>query len=85
MGAAKARDPVAAARITGLHANTSAKSPEELEGLEALDTEAPDDFGANLWALHRDLGTRFLGGCCGTSTDHMEALAQRHSTEICDP
>ncbi len=81
MGAAKTRDPAAAARITGLHANTSAKSPEELEGLEALDTEAPEDFGANLWALHREMGTRFLGGCCGSSTVHMEALARRHSAQ----
>lgn len=81
MGRVKARSPGAAARITGLHANTSAKTPEELDGLENLETEAPEDFGVNLWALHRELGTRFLGGCCGTSTDHMEALAERHGAD----
>ena len=77
MAAVGARSPEAAGRIAGLHANTSAKSPEELDGLAALETEAPEDFGRNLWSLRRELGTRFLGGCCGTTTAHMEALAQR--------
>ena len=70
-------DPKAADRITGLDANTSAKTPEELDGLAELDTEAPFDFGANLWPLHSDGGTVYLGGCCGTSTKHIEALARQ--------
>ncbi len=74
----KDRNPAAAARITGLHANTSARTPEELDGLAALETEAPESFGKNLWALHENLGSAFLGGCCGTSTEHMEALARRY-------
>ena len=78
IGAARARDPAAADRIVGLHANTSARTPEELDGLEELETEAPQDFGQHLWNLHLELGTTFLGGCCGTSTDHMEALARCH-------
>ena len=53
-------------------------TPEELAGLETLETELPDDFGTNLWSLHRDIGTGFLGGCCGTSTQHVEALAKRY-------
>ncbi len=77
MAAVGARSPEAAGRIVGLHANTSAKTPEELDGLEALETEAPEDFGKNLWCLRRELGIRFLGGCCGTATAHMEALARR--------
>ena len=71
--------PEAAVRITGLDANTSAKSPEELEGLEELDTEAPEDFGEQVWALHGETGATYLGGCCGSSTAHIEALA-RHAT-----
>ncbi len=84
IGTAGARDPQAANRIVGLHANTSARTPEELDGLEELETEAPPDFGRNLWNLHLELGTTFLGGCCGTSTDHMEALAQRHQAYAAD-
>lgn len=75
------RNPRSAARITGLDANTSAKSPEELDGLAEIDTEAPEDFGKNLWALNAKFGTVYLGGCCGSSTEHIEALARRGVAE----
>ncbi len=81
LGHAKACSPEATARVTGLHANTSAKTPEELEGLDALETEAPAAFGSRLWSLRDTLGIAFLGGCCGTSTEHMEALAERASAQ----
>jgi homocysteine S-methyltransferase len=71
------RNEAAARRILGIDANTSAKSPDELDGLVEIDTEAPDDFGANVAALHRSCGTVYLGGCCGSSTEHIGALAER--------
>ncbi len=77
MTVTQSRNPEAADRITGLDANTSAKAPEELDGLAELDTEVPADFGANLWPLNSAYGTAYLGGCCGTSTEHIEALARR--------
>jgi homocysteine S-methyltransferase len=58
-------------------ANTSARTPEELDGLEALDTEEPAPFGAAVAALRPAFGVGFLGGCCGTTTAHMEAIAER--------
>ena len=73
--AVRDRNPKAAERILGIDANTSAKTPEELEGLVEIDTEAPDDFGKNLASLHAQLGTAYLGGCCGSSTEHIAALA----------
>ena len=69
------RDPAAAERILGIDANTSAKTPEELDGLSEIDTEAPDDFGRNVSALHENFGIAYLGGCCGSSTEHIAALA----------
>jgi homocysteine S-methyltransferase len=69
--------PEAAARVEGLMANTSARTPEELDGLEALDTEEPAPFAAAVSALRPAFGVRFLGGCCGTTTAHMEAIAER--------
>jgi len=75
-------NPIAANRVTGLDANTSAKTPEELEGLAYLDTEAPEDFGKNLWTLHQTQKTQYLGGCCGSSTGHMLALAKQYSQSI---
>ena len=69
------RNPAAVARIVGISANTSAKSPEELDGLAEIDTESPEKFGANVYALREAFGICYLGGCCGSSTGHIAALA----------
>ncbi|AXI53645.1 homocysteine methyltransferase [Sulfitobacter sp. JL08] len=69
------RNATAAERVLGIDANTSAKTPEELDGLSEIDTEAPDDFGRNVSALHENFGIAYLGGCCGSSTEHIAALA----------
>jgi homocysteine S-methyltransferase len=74
--------PDAAARVEGLMANTSARTPEELDGLEALDTEEPGPFAAAVAGLRPAFGVTFLGGCCGTTTAHMEAIAERIVTSI---
>jgi len=74
--------PDAAARIDGLMANTSARTPEELDGLAELDTEAPASFAAAVSALKSDFGIAFLGGCCGTTSAHIEAIAQRISLQL---
>lgn len=71
------RNSNAAERILGIDANTSAKTPEELEGLVEIDTEAPSDFGTNLALLRKQFGTAYLGGCCGSSTEHIASLAQK--------
>ena len=63
-------------RVLGLQANTSARSPEELDGREELDTGPPEAFAEQMLAVHRALGTRVLGGCCGTDDRHIRALAE---------
>lgn len=63
--------------VLGLHANTAACHPLELEGSAELRSETPDAFAAGMEALARDFGLRILGGCCGTSPSHMRALARR--------
>ncbi|SLN70018.1 Homocysteine S-methyltransferase [Roseovarius albus] len=72
-------NPTAAERLQGIDANTSAKTPEELNGLTEIDTEAPDQFGRNIAALLENFGITHLGGCCGSSTEHIAALARRIS------
>jgi homocysteine S-methyltransferase len=69
--------PRLAVRLVGLQANTSAKSPQELEGCPSLDTEEPEVFAEAMLALNRDLGIRVLGGCCGTDQRHIQLLATR--------
>ncbi len=66
-----------ARRVLGFQANTSAKSPEELDKLDYLDTTEPDLFAKMMLEIHRAYGTRVLGGCCGTDESHIEKIAQQ--------
>ena len=63
-------------RLLGLQANTSEKSPEELEGLGYLDTSKPKEFSESMLALHTQFGLKIIGGCCGTDHRHIEAIAK---------
>jgi len=61
-------------RVIGLLANTAAHSPEELNGSTSLVEEDPEVFGKHVAALHRELGLKILGGCCGTDDRHIRSL-----------
>lgn len=67
-------------RVLGFQANTSAKSPEELDGLPYLDTTEPDAFAEMMLEIHKKFGTRILGGCCGTDDSHIEKIAEKLSS-----
>ena len=62
-------------RVVGLQANTSRLSPEELDGRAQLDSEPPEAFAREMVHVQAQLGTRLLGGCCGTDERHIAALA----------
>ena len=64
-------------RILGLQANTSSKDFAELDNLAVLDSEDPESFANAMIALHRDFGTRILGGCCGSDDRHISEIAKR--------
>ncbi|MFH2000730.1 MAG: homocysteine S-methyltransferase family protein [Planctomycetota bacterium] len=70
----------ALSRILGLQANTSAKSPEELDHAITLESEDPETFASAMKVLHLQLGIKILGGCCGTDQRHIQALARLLST-----
>jgi homocysteine S-methyltransferase len=76
LGEAEKSRPGTKLRLIGLQGNTSRKSPEELDGALTLDTEDPNDFGAAMARLHERFGMRILGGCCGTDSRHIEAIAR---------
>lgn len=65
-----------AKRLTGLQANTSGKSPEELDGLSYLDSQEPGPFGHAMRDLGQKYGTCILGGCCGSDHRHIEAIVK---------
>jgi len=61
-------------RVIGLLANTAAISPEELNESTSLVEEDPEVFGKLVAGLHRELGLKILGGCCGTDERHIRSL-----------
>ncbi len=77
MEAQCALDNTISSRVIGLQANSSRKPPEQLDGLEYLDTSTPDDFAAGMMEAHARFGAHVLGGCCGTDQTHIAALARR--------
>lgn len=67
--------PDIAGRIIGFNGNTSARSVEELDGLEELDVEEPESFARANKTLQQAHGIRVIGGCCGTNPAHIHAIA----------
>ncbi len=65
-----------AERMLGLQANTSRRPPEELDNATELDVEPPERFAAAMLAVQRRVGTKILGGCCGTDERHIRCLAE---------
>ncbi len=66
-----------AKRISGIRANASAMSHEQLDNSEVLDAGDPLDLGQryrNL--LSRMPQVRVLGGCCGTDHRHVAAICE---------
>ena len=71
----------ALARVRGVRANASRKSHAELDDSEELDDGDPTEFGSQLAALHdRAPRINVLGGCCGTDSRHIEAIAHAFRT-----
>jgi len=68
--------PTVRPRVIGLQANTSPRSPEELDGATETEGMDPDEFAASMLHVHTHLGTKILGGCCGTDDRQISALAR---------
>ena len=65
-------------RILSYQANTSSRSPEELDRLHELETENPNTLADLILKIHQQFHIRILGGCCGTDTSHIECLASKY-------
>lgn len=75
-----AEDPEIQERLLGLQANSSPRTPEELDGIEHLDGDGPLPFASSMASARRATGIKLLGGCCGTSTCHLREMI--HSVVI---
>jgi homocysteine S-methyltransferase len=75
-----ARQPDLRERIIGLQANTSRRSPEELDQSAEFFAESPENLAEGMLNARHRFGTRILGGCCGTGERHIRAIAERLTT-----
>jgi homocysteine S-methyltransferase len=64
-------------RLVGIQANTSSKSPEELDGSAELVSEDMCNLIDTMVNLHYENGLKILGGCCGTNDKHIQQLVSR--------
>jgi S-methylmethionine-dependent homocysteine/selenocysteine methylase len=65
--------------FTGIQANASPLSPEELDGSCEIITSDPMELAQGMVELRSRYGLKIFGGCCGTNQFHMEELAKRLS------
>lgn len=61
-------------RLIGFQANASSLDHRELDGADTLQAEKISDWGDQMIALNRSFGVTILGGCCGTSSEHLNYL-----------
>jgi len=52
--------------------------PEVKDGKQHYD-ETPESFAAQVEHFARDFGANIVGGCCGTTTDHLKLVIERVS------
>ena len=67
-------------RLAEFKANGSPLRTDELIKLDHPETDSPELFAREIFALYDPEGLRVLGGCCGTGQDHMLALAELLTT-----
>ncbi|MBY3207186.1 homocysteine S-methyltransferase family protein [Rhizobium laguerreae] len=64
-------------RISGIRANASTMSHEQLDNSETLDAGDPEDLGRRYRKLiDRMPALSVLGGCCGTDHRHVAAICE---------
>ncbi len=64
----------AAQRMLTIQANASSLTHAELEAAETVEADPIEDWSKHMLDLRRHLGIRILGGCCGTTVEHLKAL-----------
>jgi S-methylmethionine-dependent homocysteine/selenocysteine methylase len=63
--------------FTGIQANASPLSPEELDGSCEIITSDPVDLARGMLELRTQYQLKIFGGCCGTNQYHLEELAKQ--------
>ena len=65
---------IAAERMLSIQANSSSLTHNELDESESLKSDPIENWSRSMQELHRNPGIKMLGGCCGTTGEHLKAL-----------
>lgn len=66
----------AAKRMVSIQANASSLDHAQLDQSGTVHADDLEDWGDRMLELHRALGIKILGGCCGTDATHLGYLAR---------
>jgi S-methylmethionine-dependent homocysteine/selenocysteine methylase len=72
----KDQDSTLRKRLFGIQANASSKSPEELDTLENLDADSPENWAKGMVDLNKKYNLKILGGCCGTNARFISSIVE---------
>jgi len=68
-------------RLIGYQANASSLEHYQLDGAETLQADDISDWGDLMIELNKKFGVKILGGCCGTSCEHLRYITQNINSE----
>lgn len=69
-------EPGSLSRLVGIQANGSSKDVTSLDGAATTEADPVHSWAASMAELHHQHQVSVLGGCCGTSLPHLEALSK---------
>jgi homocysteine S-methyltransferase len=70
-------NPHALSRLIGIWANASAREHSELEQTEETVVDDIGQWTDAMVRLHQFHGVKILGGCCGTTDQHLRAMCEQ--------
>jgi len=74
---AEQMNPRALSRLLEISANASSIDHGELEHLEQTAEDDIDEWADAMIELHKTHGVKILGGCCGTTDQHLRAICEQ--------
>ena len=69
-------------RFSGIQANTSILSPEELNNCEVLQQDNFDNIIDEIILLYNQYNLKIVGGCCGTNDKFIEGLSKKITSTL---
>jgi S-methylmethionine-dependent homocysteine/selenocysteine methylase len=68
-------------RLLGIQANASSLDHHVLDGASEIHSESVSDWGGLMLNLNKKYGVKVLGGCCGTTGEHLHHIASNKALQ----